>query len=238
MARALQMNPCNTVRLTGLILMFMAGTMGLPAWAAQDGASTIWTFDDVQAGGLPVGWKAEGIGRGAASLAWAVQAAADAPSKPNVLITRADPTGNIDPDMSYNLFWTDHVIFKDGALAVRLRADAGGQDRGGGIVWRVRDKDNYYLARWNPMEEDFSLYHVKDGTRRTIDSVAVTADTSKWHTIHVRQKGDEIVCSFDGEALLKKRDNTFPAAGGVGLWTKLDVVTAFDDFTVSGAKAR
>ncbi len=228
----------NAARLAGLILLSAAGAMELPAWAAPERGVRAWTFDDVRPGGLPAGWKAEGMNQGGATPAWTVQAAADAPSQPNVLFARANPAGNMDPDMSYNLFWTDRVSFKDGTIKVRLRAYAGGEDQGGGVVWRLRDKNNYYLARWNPMEEDFSLYHVKDGTRKTIDSVAVMADPSTWHTIHVRQNGDEIVCSFDGKELLKRRDRTFPAAGGVGLWTKLDVVTAFDDFTVSGNKVR
>lgn len=165
---------------------------------------------------------------------WVVKADANAPSKPNVLAltdTKESSGG------TFNLCWTDRVKFKDGVIEVKVKAGTGREDQGGGPIWRVQDKDNYYIARWNPLEDNFRLYYVKDGSRKMLETASVKADPAKWHTIRIEQKGDEIECYFDGDELLKAWDKTFSGAGGVGLWTKADAVTEFDDLEVESAPA-
>lgn len=201
----------------------------------QNATSMNWTYDDVEAGKFPPGWKAEGTNQRGPVATWAVQADADAPSKPNVLVLTDAKEG---AGGTFNLYWTDRVTFKDGVIEVKVKAGTGHVDQGGGPVWRVQDKNNYYIARWNPLEDNFRLYYVKDGDRKMLDSARVRADASKWHTVRIEHKGNEIRCYFDGEALLKDKDETLPAAGGVGLWTKADAVTAFDDLMVSAVDAR
>ena len=133
---------------------------------------------------------------------------------------------------TFNLFWTDRERFKDGTVEVKVRASSGRVDQGGGPIWRVQDKDNYYIARWNPLEDNFRLYYVKDGRRVQLASADVTADPKKWHTIRIEHKGDAIEGYLDGQELLEVRDETFTGAGGVGLWTKADAATGFDDFQI------
>ena len=195
---------------------------------------SIWTFDDTDGGVLPEGWRSEGTNQRGPVAAWIVKTDTSAPSKPNVLAltdTREGWGG------TFNLCWTDQVEFKDGVIEVKVKAGTGLEDQGGGPIWRVQDKDNYYIARWNPLEDNFRVYSVKDGSRKTLESARVKADPLKWHTIRIEHRGDEIRCYFDNEALKLVRDGTFPAGGGVGVWTKADATTAFDDLEVRGLDA-
>jgi hypothetical protein len=124
------------------------------------------------------------------------------------------------------------VEFQNGVINVKVKAVAGREDQGGGLIWRVQDKDNYYIARWNPLEDNFRLYYVKDGRRKMLESAKIKSDPANWHAIQIEQNGDVIECYFDGEKLLTSQDTTFPNAGGIGLWTKADAMTNFDDFSV------
>ncbi len=236
MRTRLYLHVAAAAAMTGLILAFSttAGAQEQRPVASKDNATAQWTFDNVEAGKLPAGWKAEGTNQRGPVATWAVKADADAPSKPNVLALTDTKEGW---GGTFNLLWTDRVTFWDGVIEVKVKAEAGDDDRGGGPIWRMQDKDNYYVARWNPLEDNFRLYYVKDGARKTLESARVRTDASKWHTLRIEHKGNEIRCYFDGEALLQAQDKTFPAAGGVGLWTKADAVTAFDDLRVSGVDA-
>ncbi|GMV83288.1 MAG: hypothetical protein AMXMBFR7_44720 [Planctomycetota bacterium] len=188
-----------------------------------------WPFDDDTVGRLPEGWKAEGTNQRGPVATWMVKADESVASKPNVLALTDTREGS---GGTFNLCWSDRVKFQDGVIEVKVKAGTGRVDQGGGPVWRVQDKDNYYVARWNPLEDNFRLYYVKDGRRVQLDSADVDADPAGWHTIRIEQKEDEIKCSLDGKELLKSQDKTFQEAGGVGLWTKADAATSFDDLTI------
>jgi hypothetical protein len=131
-----------------------------------------------------------------------------------------------------------NVVFLDGArpadveVSVRLRADSGKEDQGGGVVWRARDRANYYIARWNPLESNIRVYKVVDGGRTMFESAKVTTDDAALHQIAARMIGTKIEVLFDGKLMLQHSDDTFPGAGNVGLWTKADASTSFDDFQV------
>ena len=186
-------------------------------------------FDDATVGKVPTGWQAEGTNQRGPVAIWAVKADANAPSAPNIMAL-VDAKKGRRP--TFNLLWTDNIQFTDGTIELKVKAGKGEIDQGGGPVWRVQDKDNYYIARWNPLEDNFRVYYVKDSIRMQLDSAEIKADPAKWHTIRVEHKGDTIVGYLDGQALLKVTDSTFPEGGGVGLWTKADAVTSFDDFSV------
>lgn len=137
-------------------------------------------------------------------------------------------------DQTYNLFWTDQPDLQDLRLVVRFQARAGKVDQGGGPIWRVRDRDHYYICRANPLESNFRLYKVVAGVRTQLASVKVDMPAAKpeqpgrWHTIEVTHVGDSIVCTLDGATRLEATDASITGPGGIGVWTKADAVVWFD----------
>ncbi len=121
---------------------------------------------------------------------------------------------------TFNLCWTDGVRVRNGEITVKVKARTGDVDRGGGPIWQVQDANNYYIARWNPLEDNLRIYYVKNGRRVQLASADVEADPAQWHTIAIEHEGDEIACSFDGRQLLTVKDTTIGREGGVGVWTK------------------
>ena len=132
------------------------------------------------------------------------------------------------PDPAFNVALVKESHARDLNLSVRLRAVAGDGDQGGGLVWRASDSKNYYIARFNPLENNFRVYKVVEGKRTQVLS-ANAKNTPGWHTLHVRMRGDHITCELDGKTFLDVHDVTFPDAGMVGLWSKADAQTQFDD---------
>jgi hypothetical protein len=113
----------------------------------------------------------------------------------------------------------------------------GKTDQGGGLVWRYVDADNYYIARMNPLESNYRLYKVVNGKRtQLVTKEDLKVPVGQWHVLAVTMKGDQIECSLDGKKYLEAKDSTFPMAGKVGLWTKADAQTNFDDFSVAVPK--
>lgn len=135
-------------------------------------------------------------------------------------------------DAVFNVALADETSYKDVDLSVRLRAVAGEVDQGGGVVWRAKDKSNYYIARFNPLEDNFRVYKVVAGKRTQFQSAKIPGD-QQWHTLRVTMKGDKITCYLDGTKHLEAQDSTFPDAGKVGLWSKADAQSYFDDLTAS-----
>lgn len=209
----------------------------------------LWTFDDVAVGKLPAGWKADATNRKGPLPTWQVIKDENAPSGDHVLaMTKPSHTHNgildtvwentvslFDGDL-FNLCWTNTVSFLDGEITVRFKALKGEEDQGGGVMWRVQDNENYYIARFNPLEDNFRLYSVRDGRRKTLASATIALSAGQWHSLRIVQHGARFEGYLDGKKLLEGRDDLFANAGGVGLWTKSDAVTSFDDFTVKPLK--
>lgn len=145
----------------------------------------------------------------------------------HVLVQKAENANRV-----YNLTLLDGTSPKDLDVSVRVKAIAGKLDQGGGLVWRAKDKDNYYTARYNPLEDNLRVYKVEGGKRTQLDHADVPGDR-EWHTLRITMKGRAIVGYLDGKKLLIAEDSTFPDAGRVGLWSKADAVSYFDDLTIS-----
>jgi len=96
----------------------------------------------------------------------------------------------------------------------------------------VQDKDNYYIARFNPLEDNFRIYYVRNGARKTLAGVKIALPAGKWHTLRIVQYGNRFEGYLNGKKLLDGTNDLFTKPGGVGLWTKADAVTSFDDFSV------
>jgi hypothetical protein len=182
-----------------------------------------WNFDQDQTGKIASGWTN-------VTGTWEVVADDTAPSKPNTLAqVSKNHTGGY-----FNVAVADEPSLKDVDISVRSRAMAGQEDQGGGVVWRYRDIRNYYIARQNNLEDNFRVYHVLNGRRIQTGTADVRAQTGAWHQIRVTMTGDHIQCYFDGKKYLDVHDDTFKDAGKVGLWSKSDAQSHFDDFRVSG----
>jgi Domain of Unknown Function (DUF1080) len=135
-------------------------------------------------------------------------------------------------DATFNVALVEGTSYKDIDLSVKLRAVAGEVDRGGGVVWRAKDKSNYYICRYNPLEDNFRVYKVVDG-KRTMFKSARTPGDEKWHSLRVTMVGAKITCHLDGQQYLEAEDTTFREAGMIGLWSKADAQSYFDDLTAS-----
>jgi hypothetical protein len=135
-------------------------------------------------------------------------------------------------DATFNVALAEGTSYKDIDLSVKLRAVAGEVDRGGGLVWRAKDKNNYYICRYNPLEDNFRVYKVEGG-KRTMFKGDKSPGDEKWHTLRVTMTGSKIACYFDRQKVLEANDATFPEAGMIGPWSKADAQSYFDELTVS-----
>ncbi len=182
----------------------------------------------MEVGSLPAGWKVDATNPASLLAKWSVQEDPQAASGDQLLAVKISEynCGTL------NLCWTDEIRFLDGVVEVKARAGEGRVDQGGGPIWRAKDGNNYYIARWNPLEDNFRVYYVKDGRRVQLDSANVDLPTDEWHTIRIEQEGDRITGYLDGKKHLQAQDSTFSETGGVGLWTKADAASVFDDFEV------
>ncbi|MCG8556592.1 MAG: hypothetical protein MJD61_15070 [Proteobacteria bacterium] len=179
-----------------------------------------WSFDDVTRG-LPQELDPV-VGT------WSLVTDSPRGSETGVLAQQAS---NANP--VFNLALAKETSYADVDVSVRLKAVAGRIDQGGGVVWRAHDAKNYYIARYNPLEDNFRVYRVKNGRRRQIGSASIRLDHGAWHMLRIRMAGDHIEGFLDGQKHLDVHDPTFTGKGMVGLWTKADARTHFDDFSVS-----
>jgi len=125
---------------------------------------------------------------------------------------------------------------EDGFVEVRFKALAGKEDQAGGVVWRWKDGDNYYVARANALENNVSLYYTQRGKRITIKYVDAPVPPKVWHTLRVEFAGGHISVALNGKTPHRPAGRSHQGGGAVGLWTKADSVTAFDDFNFESAK--
>jgi hypothetical protein len=188
---------------------------------------TTWTFDKDKADAAPPGFAFGRTGDGKAGT-WVVKTIKDAPSAGNVVAqTDADSTDNRFP-----VAVADKPELADLAASVKCKPVSGKVDQACGLVVRYQDANNYYVTRANALENNVRFYYVKDGKRQQVASWSGKVATNAWHDYKVEIKGDHAVVWFDGKQVLDVKDKTFTRAGKVGLWTKADSVTYFDDFSV------
>src|SRR6266567_182015 len=184
-------------------------------------------FDDLKTGAPPPGWTATKTGKGAAK--WAVVADDSAPSKPNVLKQSGVAT--------YPVCIKDDASLKDGFVEVKFKPISGKEDQAGGLIWRCKDADNYYIARANALEDNVTIYYTLKGRRVEKKRINTKVAPNQWHTLRVDFKDNYFVVTFDGKKAFVWKDDPFKDAGKVGLWTKADSTTLFDDFSY-GADAK
>ena len=178
-------------------------------------------FDDAVPGAAPPGWTVTKTGSG--SPKWVVVADDSAPSKPNVLKQSGEAT--------YPVALKDHTRLKDGFVEVKFRPVSGKEDQAGGIIWRAKDADNYYIARANAREDNVTIYHTLQGKRVSFKNVNTPVKSGDWHSLRVDFAGNKFTVTFDGKQVIETTDKSLAGAGKFGVWTKADSVTLFDDFS-------
>jgi hypothetical protein len=208
----------NTRQLRSAVVIpvLCSGAIAMGAATLRDGGKRSWSFESDSPGAIASGFTNVGGD-------WEVAKEGEN----RVLYQKAK-----SDDATFNVALVESTSYKDVDVSVKLRAVAGEIDRGGGVVWRAKDKKNYYICRYNPLEDNFRVYKVADGIR-TMFKGAKAAGDEKWHFIRVTMVGSKITCYLDGQKLLEAEDATFPDAGMIGLWSKADAQSYFDDLTVS-----
>jgi hypothetical protein len=188
-----------------------------------------WKLTKDSLGKLPPGWAAAKTGNGEGSV-WKVVADDTAPTKSGIALAQTAA----GPNALFNLCVMQDGNYKDVELRVNFKAVKGDKDQGGGFVWRYQDANNYYVARFNPLEDNYRFYHVIDGKRtQLVTKEEIKIPTGTWHTLAVKHVGDKIECFLDGKKEFEATDKTIQKPGKVGLWTKADAQTHFDDFRVT-----
>ncbi len=195
-----------------------------PAPLQAHGQQLVYNFDSDSTGQLSGKSHAARTGSGSESK-WVVLSDPTAPSKPNVVAqTSTDRT-----DYRFPLLIADEGSFQDLDLSVKFKAVSGSIDRAGGLVFRLKDPNNYYIVRANALENNYRLYHVVNGRRSQFAGANLKVTSGEWHELRVEAAGNKITCYYDGNKKIEATDDTFKDAGKVGLWTKADSVTYFDD---------
>jgi hypothetical protein len=193
----------------------------LTVFAASAASAETVSFDNDSPGALPPAWRQGVTGKG--SPQWSVRQDASAPSKPNVLQQSGSGT--------FPWCVLPKTAIENGFVEVRFKSISGREDQAGGVVWRWKDGDNYYVARANALENNVSLYHTTNGRRVTIKYVDAPVPGNVWHTLRVEFSGKRVKVVLDGRTYIELEDAHIAGGGAVGLWTKADSVTAFDDFS-------
>jgi 3-keto-disaccharide hydrolase len=212
--------------LMATVALALAGAMTTAS--AQTGKRTE-NFDQNPVGSPPAGWTATQTGKGEGK--WAVVQDNTAPSKPNVLKQSGVAT--------FPVCIKDDANLKDGFVEVKFKPVSGKEDQAGGVIWRARDSDNYYIFRANANEDNAVLYKTVNGKRSSLDIVGrkggygmkEKVESGQWHTLRVEFEGNLFKAFFDGKHMFDVEDKTFTEGGKVGVWTKADSVTLFDDFS-------
>jgi hypothetical protein len=192
------------------------------------------SFESTRIGIAPEGWTATLTGSG--NPKWTVESDETAPSQSKVIKQSGRAT--------YPLLLKDDTSIRDGFIEVKFKALAGSEDRAAGVVWRAKDANNYYVARANALEDNFVLYKTVNGSRSPLDivgrkggyGVSVPVPANIWHSLRIDFKGTRFTASFNGKQMFEVEDSTFTEAGKVGLWTKADSVTLFDEVNYGETK--
>jgi len=199
-----------------------------PAPQQSSGKQFAYNFDSDTPGQLPAKFHGAKTGGGTQEK-WVVTSDPTALSKPNVVAqTSTDQT-----DYRFPLLISDEGSFRDLDLSVKFKAVSGSVDRAGGLVFRLKDANNYYIVRANALENNYRLYHVVNGRRSQFAGANFKVTSGEWHELLVEAVGNKIACYYDGSKKIEATDGTFKDAGKVGLWTKADSVTYFDDLKVT-----
>src|SRR5947208_12618935 len=175
-------------------------------------------FDDMKAGVPPPGWTATQTGSGTAK--WTVDKDNSAPSKPNVLKQSGQAT--------FPVCFKNGTSIKDGFVDVKFKPIAGKEDQAGGVIWRLQDANNYYIARANALENNVTIYHTIKGKRTEKKRANMEVASGTWHTLRVDFKGNHFTDTFDGRKAIEWDYDTLMNPGKVGVMTMSETGATLD----------
>ena len=207
-------------------ICLLAGLVASGCQSAGNGSGgQAFTFETANCvlGQPPPQWtpaEADGVGTPAE---WTIAEDRSAPVGARVLSVESK-----NPERTFNLCILDEFVAEDCDVAANIKPRSGQDDQGGGLVVRLQDSQNYYLARWSPLEKNLRLYLVENGKRLTIKSAELDVAPG-WHKIALKCRGPAFEVSFDGAVVLSATNSAITKKGKVGLWTKADACSSFDD---------
>lgn len=210
-------------------------TSNSPAPPLPDQAQ-IYDFEDGKPGEVPLGFTAALTG-GGGPVTWNVKEVDDAPSGKQVLAQLSEDSTNA----RYPHLVRDDFTARDVDVSVKFRTISGEVDASGGLMFRYQNDSNYYVVRANALEGNVVAYKTEDGKRSNIgvkdkgSAYGVKAEIPhrKWNTLRVIAKGSLIEVFLNNRKLFEVENDAFTEAGKVGLWTKADAVTQFDDLRMA-----
>jgi hypothetical protein len=205
------------------LVVWTALSVGTPQ-AAPDQQPQLWTFDADVPGTLPGEFTVGTLFDGRPAGEWKVVQTDHAPSPPHVL---GQLMGK-GAEHAYKVVLIKGSTSSNLDLEVSLLPVDGKADMGGGLIWHAADDRNYYLTRANPLEQNIRIYRVVKGVRQILQNFDQIIDVRSWHTLRVIMRGCWVQVSFDEKQVFELCDKTFKE-GLVGLWTKSDAVTYFDN---------
>ena len=211
-------------------------------WLASLGllgvSTSVFNFDSTAPGGMPSGWVTAMTNAGGPPK-WEVIKDTTAPSPPYVFAQISRDGANA----RFPLAILDKPVLQNGEISVRMKPVSGREDQAGGLVWRYRGPNDYYLVRANALENNVVLYRVDGGQRTPLAPKGASSNTygvkhavppNTWIILKVTFKGPVFNVYFNHRRLFQVEDRGYQGSGKVGLWTKADSVTYFDDFRVAG----
>ena len=216
------------MRFTSLLMV----CIGVGATSLLHGATRKVDFSNDTVGQPPTGFEFGHTAQTGTPGTWVIQA-----EDSNKFLVQSDPDATRS---RFPVAVLSDVSATDVDLSVRFKPVSGRVDQAAGLVWRYRDQDNYYIVRANALEDNVVLYKVENGKRtdlplkgegRTYGKKA-EVPSGRWSTLRVVANGSLFEVHFNGVKLYEVEDGTFSQPGKVGVWTKADSVTQFDDLTV------
>ena len=187
----------------------------------------IINFDTGPLGRTPPEWTS--VNNHGRASQWEIRRDHSAPTQPYVLAQVSTDTG---PDR-LPVVLLRNVSLRDGDVSVRIKPVSGHEVRGGGLIWRYRDDNNYFLVRASALEKNVAVYRVQNGQRVPLLTVARhVIPANDWSILKVSLRGARFQIYLDHRRILQGYDNSYTGAGQVGLCTLADSVAYFDDFRV------
>ena len=205
-------------------LLVAATLLVLASGCASPGVTI--DFESSEVGKPPSGFTTDLTG-GGGPIAWVVREDPKAPSGKKVLVQESSD----DTSYRFPLCIYDGIVAKDVAVSVKFKSISGKVDQAAGLVLRY-NPENYYIARANSLEDNVNVFKTVKGKRTMVQEATVKYAAGEWHTLGFEARGSHLKVTFDGTVVIDVEDTTFGEAGKVGLWTKADSVSAFDDLRI------